>query len=334
MTVHAYTSFSYNYIDRARVWAESLRRIHPEWAIWAVVTDREPPGFVFDTRSEPFDCLLTVEQLFGTETESWLFGLNVIEACTGVKARALLHILEQKDTEYVFYFDPDTVVFNTMTAVIDILKDYCIVLTPHQIEPEPYTNPTAIQDNEIGSLKWGIFNLGFIAVNRSGESLRFAKWWAERLQNWCHDRIEKGLFVDQKWCNLVPCLFSSVHILRDPGYNVASWNLSHREITTSEDGTILVNGVPLRFFHFSKLGLTGDTMTSRYAKNNIQVFELWSAYKRWIASNAEPTIPVGYWYYNSYSDGTEINQSDKLRYRDDNLLRVQFPKPFSNKPSF
>ena len=308
MAIHAFTSFSYSYLNRARVWALSLRRFHPDWIIWAVITDKEPDGFVFNLSEEPFDKLITAEDLFGEQTEHWLLGHDIVEACTAVKGRALIQIMDQCNARKVLYFDPDTAVFNSMQPMIDLLDHYSIVLTPHQVDPEPFDSRQAIMDNEIGSLKWGTFNLGFLAVLVDKEAKRFAFWWAERLQDWCHDRLDLGIFVDQKWCNLIPCFFDHVKVTRDPGYNVASWNLSQRHISIDEDGALRVNGNLLRFFHFTKLGPIGDAMTERYAKDNTEVYELWVAYRRWIELNTDPRIPSGYWYYNNLKDGTKITK--------------------------
>ena len=63
-----------------------------------------------------------------------------------------------------------------------------------------------IIDNEIGSLKWGIYNLGFLGVRNGPVGSDFADWWAERLRHFCFDRLEAGLFTDQKWINHVPVL--------------------------------------------------------------------------------------------------------------------------------
>lgn len=328
MSIHAYTSFTYSYLNRARVWAKSLKRLHPDWVIWAIITDKEPEGFAFNLDNEPFNEVLTAEDLMGDETERWLFGMDIVEACTAVKGRALQYILNQSDCNKVLYFDPDTAVFNSMQPVVDILKDYSIVLTPHQIDPEPAEDHVAIEDNEIGSLRWGVFNLGFLAVANDAEGNRFAGWWADRLHDYCHDRTDIGIFVDQKWCNLVPCFFDRVKVLRDPGYNVASWNLSQRKFSFDDVGNLMVNGHPLRFFHFTKLGIIGDSMTARYAKNNVEVYETWSAYKRWIEENTDSRIPKGYWYYNSFSDGTLIVKSIREKYRIRTDLKKLIKNPF------
>ena len=169
MTIHAFTSFSYSYLNRARILASSLRAQHPDWVIWAVLTDKEPEGFTFDLDHEDFDRVLTAEEMYGDETEQWLFGHDIVEACTAVKGRASVQILNEPDCEKLFYFDPDIGLFNPMTPVVDLLDDFSIVLTPHQVDPEPQSDKMAIQDNEIASLDYGIFNLGFVAMANDTE---------------------------------------------------------------------------------------------------------------------------------------------------------------------
>lgn len=329
MTVYAYTSFSYSYLNRARVLAKTIKSVHPDWVVYALITDKKPSGFKFDVQAEYFDHIMTAEDIFGEKAESWLFGHDVVEACTAVKGRAAVELLNKPDCKKLFYFDPDTALFNTMNEVVELLDTYSIVLTPHQTDPEPRANCMAIQDNEIASLNYGVFNLGFVAIANDQEGRRFAQWWDDRLLDWCHDRLDIGVFVDQKWCNLVPCFFDNVKVLRDPGYNVASWNLSQRIMHFNESGTALVNGSPLRFYHFTKLGPVGDTMTQRYARDNTEIYELWWWYREQVRSATSQEIPKGWWIYGMFDNGVKIPKPVRELYRVRGDIREAFPQPFN-----
>ncbi|MEM7753786.1 MAG: hypothetical protein AAF230_10250 [Pseudomonadota bacterium] len=327
MSVHAFTSFSFSYLNRARVLADGLRKRHPDWVLWAVVTDTPPDGFPDDLSQDGYDRTIFAEDLMGHDAAAWLFGHDVVEACTAVKGVASRRILDDPSCEKLFYFDPDIAVFNTMDDVVELLDTADIVLTPHQIDPEPRTARQAILDNEITSLSHGAYNLGFIALANRGEGRRFAQWWDDRLRDWCHDRRDIGVFVDQKWCDLVPCFFENVHVHRDPGCNVASWNLNHRRIAIDDAGQILVNGAPLKFYHFTKLGPVGDTMTQRYARDNCEVYELWSWYRNAVAAATDPRIPEGYWHYKAFDDGTPIPAAVRRLYRERKDLQAAFRNP-------
>ncbi|MCI2401187.1 hypothetical protein [Aliiroseovarius subalbicans] len=325
MTIHAFTSFTYSYLNRARVLAATLRQLHPDWTIWAVVTDKTPEGFDFNLAKEDFHHVITAEDLVGDGVDQWLFGHDVVEACTAVKGLACAHLLRDVGAEKVIYLDPDIAVFGDLSPVADLLDTHSIVLTPHQTIPE--TDPRAIIDNEVASLHYGTYNLGFLALRNDSEALKFVDWWADRLHDWCHDRLDIGVFVDQKWCNLIPCFFDHIATLRDDGFNVASWNLSQRELSFSDQGEGLINGVPLRFFHFTKLGPVGDQMTRRYAGDNTEVFELWRWYRRAVEGASDRAIPEGWWYYGRYDDGAPIPKEDRALYRTRPDLRRTFPDP-------
>ena len=331
MSVHVYTSFTYSYLNRARVLAETLKKFHPDWVLWAVITDLEPKGFQFDLVEEVFDRALLLEDLFPEDSSSWLFGMDIVEACTAVKGKALRYILDQPNVSKVLYFDPDIAIFSSLEEISSVLDNASIALTPHQVDPEPRSAVGAILDNEVSSLQYGTYNLGFLAVRNDLEARRFAEWWDDRLQDYCHDRLDIGIFVDQKWCNLIPCFFDNVKIIRDAGCNVASWNLSQRQIVSKETGEIFVNDRPLKFYHFTKLGPVGDEMTKRYAGDNVLVYEIWWWYNQRVKANTEHQIPHRYWAYERFGSGEKIPKGLREQYRSDKSLKAAFPEPFGEK---
>ncbi len=323
--VHCFTSASFSYLDRVRVLGQSLKRHQPNWKFWLCLPDREPPGFEFDVSQEPIDGVVRLEDLRIRDLDRWIFAHDLIELCTAVKGPMLAKLLDEGASKVV-YLDPDVAVFSGLSEIEEILDRHDIVLTPHQLEPDQHH--AAIVDNEIGSLKHGIYNLGFLAVANREEGRRFAHWWRDRLLNFCFDDIPSGLFVDQRWCDHVPVFFPTTHILRDPGYNVASWNQSRRPITIHEDGSIRAAGSLLRFFHFTKVNSVGQTMLERYTSGRLEVFELLKWYRGCLATNAVSGLPPDWWAFHTYSDGSPIARAHRVAFRTHESFRERYENPF------
>ena len=55
MKVLVYSSFTFSYLNRARVLFSTLRRFHPDWDLVALITDEPPEGFRLRVEEEPFD---------------------------------------------------------------------------------------------------------------------------------------------------------------------------------------------------------------------------------------------------------------------------------------
>jgi hypothetical protein len=326
MKVMVYSSFTFSYLNRARVLYQTLRRFHPDWELVALITDKPPKGFRLDLKREPFDRVVWAQDLGIPDFPAWMFRHDVVEVCTAVKG-PFIHQACATGADVVIYLDPDTALFAPLDPLIEMLGDHDILLTPHLIDPN--TERTAILDNDVSASRTGIFNLGFVAIRTSGEGARFARWWNDRLLEFCFDDIPNGLFVDQRWCDHVPALFDRVKVVRDPGYNVASWNLSQRRVEIGQNGAITVNRSPLRFWHFTKLGPTGDMMTKKYAGDNFQVYEIWHWYKRQVTLATDPKIPERYWFYGHYVDGQAIPRDHRLLYRHRGDLQAAFPDPYA-----
>src|SRR5690606_35491515 len=104
-------------------------------------------------------------------------------------------------------------------------------------------------------LSTGTFNLGFLSLRESDNTFRMLDWWAEHLRHFCYFDFERGLFVDQKWMNLVPVFFDSVFVLRHYGYNVAYWTLQERTLSKENGNWFINNTFPPTIYHFSSVGI-------------------------------------------------------------------------------
>jgi len=273
-----YTSFNFDYAEKACILALTIKKHNPEWEIAAVISDVKNDKRL-ELIEKYFDMVVFSQDLDIPDFERIKNEYSIVELCTAIKGEAACFFLE-KEYKKVFYLDPDIAVFNSLTFLEDLMENNSILLTPHQLEPDKKEDEQSIIDNELASLKYGIFNLGFIGFKNDQEGYNCATWWKDRLNHKCIDAPGDGYFTDQKWCNHIPIFFKNVHIIRDNGCNVSSWNLNKRIISFDINGDILVNKDTLKFYHFTKFGSLGKIMTERYAADNFQVFELWMYYKK------------------------------------------------------
>ena len=324
-----FTSIAANYLPKSRVLAQSIKQVAPETHFALMLVDEAPAAF--DLEIEPFDSVMTLEDLNLDNPTAWAFMHTVVELCTAVKGRAACYLLEQPGRDCVFYFDPDMVVFDRFNELEQALSEASILLTPHQSEPEQEYE--AVMDNEMASLKHGVFNMGFVGIADTTEGRRFASWWADRLTDFCLDDISRGLFTDQKWANLIPCFFDDYRVLRSPAFNVATWNITTRKVEGSLEDGVTVNGERLGFYHFSGFD-SGDQalMLSKYGAESPALAQLREWYIDACARDGQGSGSVSLYGYGAYEDGTPITPAERRLYRARADLQQAFPDPFRSEP--
>lgn len=325
---HIYTSITSNYLPKARALAASAKRLAPDVMFHLVLSDDLPSDF--DLSQEDFDTIIFADSLSIKDFKQWSFSHAVVELCTAVKGLALEFIFEEYKAERVFYFDPDMVLFSQLDSLESLLSTHSILLTPHQTEPE--IDSVAVVDNEMCSLRHGVFNLGFVGVRNDEQGRAFSAWWAKRLLEFCYDDIPRGLFTDQKWVNLAPCFFDNIKILRSPVFNVATWNLTSRRATGSLEDGIFINDLPLGFYHFSGMDSGGqENMLKKYGKDSPILLEL----RKWYIVECErfgqAALGKLLSKYDVFEDGTKITKAQRKLYRERSDLRRLFPDPFAVK---
>lgn len=246
-----------NYVAQARVLARSFRAVYPDGECVALVLDATEVGEYCD---EPFRPLL-VSDLGISDFEIMAGIYEAIELSTAVKPWLLAWMdREFGDRSPIAYFDPDIRIASRLVELEAMLEDNWAVLIPHFTRPLPLDDKTP---SEQAILLAGTYNLGFIGLRRDPELGTFLAWWQERLARLCKVDPPNGFFVDQRFVDLVPGLFERVGILRHDGYNVAYWNLAARSVGIHR-GQTEINGLPLRFFHFSGFDPQSPSVISRH----------------------------------------------------------------------
>lgn len=249
-----FTIVSNNYIPYARVLMRSIQDYHDDVDIHLVLADELDASF--HANAEVFT--ITEARALGIpHFQRMAFKYDIVEFNTAIKPFGIKYLFG-KGYKKVIYFDPDIRLYHDLQDLFQLLDKYSIILTPHMTTPLPaddHFNPM-----EQAYLLSGTYNLGFLALSASEDTNAFLRWWCEKCHSLCYAELESGLFVDQKWINQVPGYWSSVHILRHKGYNVAYWNLHERTV----NGQLINNDVPLIFYHFSGIVLHDLNRISKY----------------------------------------------------------------------
>lgn len=315
-----------NYLSHARILAKSYLEHEPGGRFYLFVLDKLPDG----VRAGADVHVIEPDELGYANFSELCFKYNVTELSTAVKARLLSVIFNDYDEEELIYFDPDILITRPLDELKEALASANIVLIPHLLKPIPLDgrNPS-----EQDILTAGAYNLGFIALRKSQEAEEFLRWWEERLLDKCRIDPSQGLFVDQKWIDLVPSLFPSTFVLRDDTYNVAYWNIHSRAIERDEE-RFLVNGRPLAFFHFSGFDPTKPHVLSKH-QNRTRVVgkSALAALLEWYGDlqmrNGYPITSRWPYGYLNFDNGIRIHPLLRQLYLNlDEETRADFSNPF------
>jgi glycosyltransferase involved in cell wall biosynthesis len=309
----ACTIIAKNYLSMARVLAESWNQFHPNSPLFVLLLD-SPRGY-FDPELEPFKTV-EITELGVPNLEGFLFKYAILEASTAVKPYLLRYLFQTQGIQKLLYLDPDIQLLSSLSTLRDYLDDYNILLTPHLTNPLPSDgqHPT---DHSI--MQSGSYNLGFLGL-RNGEITRnLLDWWCEKLYHHCVVAIEKNLFVDQRWMDMVPGFYPGVRICREPGYNIAYWNVHERHVE-GNPGTYTVNGKPAYFFHYSGYDVDEPQKVSKHQTRYKRVSDLgetrhlYARYRQRVLANGWNETKNWKYDHNFFDNGVPIPHAARRYY--------------------
>lgn len=317
-----FTSICANYVHKARTLAQSVKRNIPDAIMVLCLVERTiSPAIPNDC----FDEIILAKDAWEGNFNRFIFKHSIVEASTAVKGQFFRYLMDKYTDEDEFvYLDPDTFVYSDFIELRAILEKYPIVICPHLLRPGNI-------DMELSSTAHGVYNLGFLAIKRSEEGRKCIDWWAERLYLFCYDDIQRGIFTDQKWFDLVPCFFD-VKILKHHGYDFAPWSLMGCTITQDAE-SYYIEGDPLRFIHFSGFGSSAENCIEKWLPESGMLFKtLYTQYTVEHNRNDIDQISKTPWSYATYYSGEKIDLSVREAYRAnyDVMFLYQDPFEYSN----
>jgi hypothetical protein len=240
------TLFDSNYLVRGLALYESLKEVEPRARLRAFCMDDrayevlerlELPGLTaIPLRDlERHDPQLAEVKADRTQLEyCWTATPCIARYCFDCEA----------DLEAITYVDADIYFFSSPEPLFAELGDNSIQIVPHRYAPEHrHMEPTS-----------GTYNVEWVTFKRDQRGLEALDWWRERCLEWCYYREEDGKLGDQKYLDDWPQRFEGVSVLQHVGGGLAPWNVTAYTLSDG-DGRVLVDDVPLVFYHYHSLKL-------------------------------------------------------------------------------
>lgn len=304
--IACFSSFTFAELPAAQTMARSLKRVHPDWEVWAVIPDRAPPGLP-PAALAMFDAVAGPAALRLDARAPWLFGRTATEMVALARAWMLRHLLESGAAQ-VLHLAPRMAVFATLLPILEAAEGAGVLLSARHLVPA--TTRQSQQAREALARQEGLYDPGFLAVTGNNDGRGFATWLAARL--------EAEPEPDGRLCDLAPALFGA-RIARDPGCNLAPWNAVDRPIGVDAEGDFTAGAVPLRCLQFA-----GAT-----AEDSPVLRELAGWHDGELRRAADRLPAPTPWAWACFQDGTPIPDAARALYRARQDLRLAFPNPFA-----
>lgn len=239
------TLFDSNYLTRGLALWSSLKRFRGnDFHLWILCMDER----VEDILRQMNLSNVTLVPLATLEDEGLLKAkrdrtpMEYCWTCTPILPHHLLNT--QPNLNHIIYVDADVAFFQDPKALLNELGSRSVLIFEHKF-------PTRLRHQEE---TMGRFNVEVIVFRNDPSGRDCVAWWRERCIEWCYYRVEPGRMGDQKYLDEWPKRFSGVSVATDEIPAIAPWNLETYQF--GKDGrTLLANGRPVLFYHFSKLSI-------------------------------------------------------------------------------
>lgn len=309
-----------DYIPQQSLFTENLRKVHGNEFDQICIFLEEKPKKKFPFKSISINEIKNIKNL-----EYLKFKYDVLELSTALKPYIFLWLFKKYGYKKVIYFDSDIVIYNRLDLIIEKLQKHEVILTPHIKKQIKDT----FEPGEIDFTKSGYFNLGFIAFRNNSDTIKFLEWWMSKTSKYGYIDFKKFYFVDQRWIDYAP-IFLNSYIIKDPGYNVAYFNL--------QEYVNKINPKDVFFIHFS--GFDKNKVSAYQSRFNSETIgeyaKEFNYYGNEIAKRSL-LIKTHKYTHDYFKNGVKIGKVIKNIFKDTKIplqLKLNVNKPFNTiKPN-
>lgn len=311
-----------NYLHYAHALGRSVKQHEPDLPLWVCIADDPGPDF---QPAPEWDHWVLGKDLGIPQWRRFAFQYTPFELSCALKPFVMQHALDA-GAEAVAFFDGDMQLHAPLVELRQWLAQQSIVLTPHAMRAQP---DAAAAASDRGFLVSGAFNAGFLAARRSPAGEAFLAWWRGRLLRDCIEDTAGGMFVDQKWLDLVPGLFfPEVHISRHAGYNAGHWTLARVEAHEDAEGRLQLGGDPLVFFHYSGFAPSNPFLRGKGAQRLPRLQQMFAEYTELLDACGREKYSRQKCEFATLTDGTPIDPLWREAIRSDQPALAGIDDPF------
>ena len=187
------------------------------------------------------------------------------------KPHLLLYIFDNfASTDKLTYLDSDLFFYSNPESILSLDGKSSVSITPHNFSKK------CAHMREFGD-----FNAGWASFRRNHDGMNCLESWRDDCDNWCHKKVSKNRYADQKYLDKWPSTCSDVHIVQHKGANLGTWNIENYNVSIVNND-VYIDKDPLVFFHFHSFKrLFGSFYSTGYAKvraNKIIRDEIYQVY--------------------------------------------------------
>ena len=245
------TYFDKNYLSRGHVLYDSLKKHCELFELYILCLDSQTFGY-FQKNSVNYPEVIPITlndiEKFDSELEESKNNRNIIEYYFTLSPCLPLYLLKKYNLPHICSLDADIMFFNSPAIVFSFLKDFSVLITPHNFSPE-------LKSREI----YGKYNVSFQIFKNDYNGLKCLERWRRQCIDWCYYRLEDDKFADQKYLDNWVSNLDGVYSIDTIGVGVAPWNISSYSITFNRKH-VLINNSKLIYYHFHGLRLMAPNL--------------------------------------------------------------------------
>jgi hypothetical protein len=257
--LHFATLFDINYLSRALVLIESMRKYcSEETFFYCLVMDVETEVYFKNNPIHNLEVIpLTDLENYFPELETVKNIRNRGEYCFTLSPFYPLYILSKNPhIQQITTLDADLQFFSDVNIIFKTYPNADVLITPHNFS----------QAN-LPAIKVGKYNVSFQSFKNNANGLKVLEDWKQQCFEWCSDAFdeENQRYADQKYLDFWQERFEGVEEIRLNGAGVAPWNIEKLDLKLV-NGNFYVGTEPLIFYHFQSFRIFSPFMLQHALK--------------------------------------------------------------------